>query len=218
MFIMNERPKSVVAESYRSLRTAIKYSSADKDIKTIVITSALPNEGKTTIAGNLAITLSQNESTVLLIDCDLRNPSIHKQFGISNSIGITNLLIEKKSLKEVMNIISSKLAVISAGEIPPNPSEILGSEAMDEFLEMMNKVVDYIIIDTPPVAPVTDSKVLAAKCDATILVVRANKSKEKFVLDAYNELKKIEANVIGTVLNDTERNKSIKYYKYYNKK
>ena len=215
MFIMNQVPKSIVAESYRSLRTSIKYCSADKKIKTIVVTSALPNEGKTTVAGNLAISLSENGSTVLLIDCDLRNPSIHKHVEISNGIGITNILVEKSNLKQAMKILSPKLALISAGFIPPNPSEILGSEAMNTFLEEMKEVVDYIIIDTPPVIPVTDSKVLAAKCDATILVVRANKSKEKFVMEAYDELKKVDANIIGTVLNDSGEKNNSKYYGYY---
>ena len=215
MFTVEENPNSLVSEAYKSLRTAIKYFSTDEEIKTIVVTSALPSEGKTTIAGNLAITLSESGAAVLLVDCDLRNPSIHRNFNISNDIGLTSLLIEESTLKETTKFIRPNLVFISTGEIPPNPSEILGSKSMSKFIDEMKKTVDYIIFDTPPVLPVTDAKILAQSCDATILVTRANKSKEKSVVEAYEELKKIGVNVIGTILNDSEERSKNKRYGYY---
>ena len=212
MFITSEMKDSVSSEAYKSLRTAIRYCGTDKPIKTIVITSALSEEGKSTVAGNLAISLSESGVNVLLIDCDLRNPTLHKRLDLSNGVGITNFLISDSTLKETMIFIKPKLAFISAGKKAPNPSEILGSNTMSKFINEMKETVDYIIFDTPPVIPVTDSKLLAAKCDATILVVRANKSKEKYTLEAYKELKKVGANVIGTVFNDSEDKHKNKYY------
>ena len=215
MFITSRMPKSISAEAYRSLRTSIKFSSVDKPIKTIVVTSSIPGEGKSTISGNLAITLSQSGARVLLIDCDLRKPSIHKKFRVVNDLGLTDILVDKCSLKDVIKKIDEYLFMITAGTIPPNPSEIVGSNSMEDLIKELSLSSDYIVMDTPPVIPVTDPLLLAAKSDATIIVVRARKTKEKIIRQAYDELIKVNSNIIGSILNDSETKTNNSYYEYY---
>ena len=215
MFITSKMPKSISAEAYRSLRTSIKFSSVDKPIKTIVVTSSIPGEGKSTISGNLAITLSQSGARVLLIDCDLRKPSIHKKFRVVNDLGLTDILVDKCSLKDVIKKIDEYLFMITAGTIPPNPSEIVGSNSMEDLIKELSLSFDYIVMDTPPVIPVTDPLLLAAKSDATIIVVRARKTKEKIIRQAYDELIKVNSNIIGSILNDSETKTNNSYYEYY---
>jgi len=190
MFIYNKMPHSISAESYKSIRTSLKYSSVDKAIKTIVITSSVPGEGKSTIAGNLALCLSESGNKVLIIDCDLRRPSLHKKFRLSNLKGITDCLIDKDNLKESIQEFTSDLSVISSGTIPPNPAEILGSKTFEGFLKNIGSIYDYIILDTPPLLAVTDASILAGKADATIIVVKYGKTREKDINLAYKELKR----------------------------
>lgn len=217
MFIVEKEPKSIAAESYRTLRTNLQYSSFDKEYKVIVVTSSEPGEGKSTTAGNLAISLAQGEKKVILIDCDLRKPSLHKRFKISNIIGLSDVLIGKESLSNSVNRYRKNLMVLTSGKIPPNPSEMLGSRAMTDLLKKLQEEVDYIILDTPPVQAVTDSQILSTKADGTILVVKAEYTKKESVQNSIDLLKKVNAHVIGTVLNgvDTKRNK---YHYYYGEK
>ena len=214
MFIVDKKPKSIAAEAYRTLRTNIQYSSFDKEYKTIVVTSSEPGEGKSTTSGNLALAISQGESKVLLIDCDLRKPSLHKLFRISNNYGLSDLLLHRKNMEDVAVKYNEGLTVVPAGKIPPNPSEMLGSKAMGIFLDEMKKHFDYIIMDTPPIGAVTDSQVLSTKVDGTILVVKAGKTKKDIVMNSINAIKKVNGNIIGTVLNGVEQ-KDNKYYYYY---
>ncbi|MBC5624097.1 CpsD/CapB family tyrosine-protein kinase [Clostridium sp. NSJ-49] len=214
MFIVDKKPKSIAAEAYRTLRTNIQYSSFDKEYKTIVVTSSEPGEGKSTTSGNLALAISQAESKVLLIDCDLRKPSLHKLFRISNNYGLSDLLLHRKTMEDVAVKYNEGLTVVPAGKIPPNPSEMLGSKAMGTFLDEMKKHFDYIIIDTPPIGAVTDSQVLSTKVDGTILVVKAGQTKKDVVMNSVNAIKKVNGNIIGTVLNGVENSKN-KYYYYY---
>ena len=215
MFVINKLPKAISAEAYRSLRTNIKYSAIDNDIKTIVITSSIPGEGKSTVAGNLAFSFSDAGYKVLIIDCDLRKPSLHRKFGISNNFGLTDLLIEKTAVKEGIKQISKNLSIITSGSIPPNPSEILGSNAFSNLIEIVKQSFDYILIDTPPLIPVTDAQILSKAADGTILVVRSGKTKAKILMQGYEKLKEVNAYVIGSVLNDTNISNKDSYYYYY---
>lgn len=217
MFIVDKLPKSITAESYRSLRTNIQYSSIDKQVKTLVVTSSDAGEGKSTVAGNLAYTFFQNGKRVLIIDCDLRNPSLHKKFSVSNEAGLTDVLVGTSELKNVMKKMEENLFLLTTGTLPPNPAEIIGSNTMETFLEECKINFDYIILDTPPILPVTDSKLLAIKADATVLVVRSEVSKSKHVSQAFKELEKVNANVIGTILNDVEMHSERLYYDYSSK-
>ena len=206
--------KSLSAEAYRSLRTSIQYSSIDEELKTIVITSSVPGEGKSTVASNLAKSFSEMNQKVLLIDADLRKPTIHKKLSLSNQVGLSDLIVQKLPISDVIQVLGDDFHVMTSGKIPPNPAELVGSEAMTQLLMHLKEVYDYIIVDTPPLLSVTDPQLLALKADGTLLVVRQGIARHKFVLNAYKELEKVQARVIGTVLNDCEQ-KSKGYSKYY---
>ena len=212
MFIVEREPKSIIAESYRSLRTNIQYSSFDEKYQTLVVTSANPGEGKSTVAGNLALVLAQGESKVLLVDCDMRKPSLHKKFKISNTYGISDLLVGKKSMDGIAYKRNHNLTIITAGKILPNPAEMLSSKAMTAFLEEMKKHFDYIVLDTPPLQAVTDAQILSTKVDGTLIVVRSGVTKKDVVNNAVSIIKKVNGNIIGTVLNAAENNKNTYYY------
>ena len=212
MFIVEREPKSIIAESYRSLRTNIQYSSFDEKYQTLVVTSANPGEGKSTVAGNLALVLAQGESKVLLVDCDMRKPSLHKKFKISNTYGISDLLVGKKSMDEIAYKRNHNLTIITAGKNLPNPAEMLSSKAMTAFLEEMKKHFDYIVLDTPPLQAVTDAQILSTKVDGTLIVVRSGVTKKDVVNNAVSIIKKVNGNIIGTVLNAAENNKNTYYY------
>lgn len=217
MFIVEKEPKSIAAESYRTLRTNIQYSSFDKEYKVIMVTSSEPGEGKSTTAGNLALCLAQGEKKVILVDCDLRKPSLHKKFKISNIVGLSDVMIGKEELVTAMHRYNNNLVILTSGKIPPNPSEMLSSKAMTALLDTLKQNFDYIILDTPPVQAVTDSQILATKADGTILVVRAERTKKDSVQNAINLLKKVNADIIGTVLNGMDNSRN-KYYYYYGEK
>ena len=217
MFIVETKPKSVAAESYRTLRTNLQYSSFDKEYKVIVVTSSEPGEGKSTTAGNLAISLAQGEKKVVLIDCDLRKPSLHKRFKVSNIVGLSDVLIGMEKLEDAGNRYKKNLMILTSGKVPPNPSEMLGSKAMTALLDTLREDFDYIILDTPPIQLVTDSQILATKADGTILVIKAEATKKEAVQSSINLLKKVNAHIIGTVLNGVD-NKKNKYNYYYGEK
>ena len=212
MFVMEKAPKSIDAEAYRSLRSNIEYSSFDDEYRVIVVTSSVAGEGKTTTSGNLAIALAQSGNSVLLVDCDMRKPSIHKKFKISNAAGTAELLLRKKLFEEVANNYNENLTIITAGKIPPNPSEMLASRAMTAFIEEMKKEFKYIILDTPPLQAVTDAQVLSTKADGVLLVVKAGSTKKEMVLNSVDLIKKVQGKVIGTVLNGVENKKNNYYY------
>ncbi|MGL5575944.1 MAG: CpsD/CapB family tyrosine-protein kinase [Sarcina sp.] len=213
MLFIKDNPKSLLAEKYRNLRTSIEYSSVDKKLQTIVVTSSEKDEGKSTVSANLAYILAQGEKKVLIVDCDLRKPTVHKKFQVSNEVGLTEVLVEKIELEKAIENLEYGVDVLTSGMIPPNPAEIVDSKAVENLFEYFKTIYDYIIIDTPPVGIVTDGVVLAGKADGTILVVRANKTKDSSVIDGYNELKKVNANVLGTVINVVETPKD--KYGYY---
>ena len=212
MFVMEKAPKSIDAEAYRSLRSNIEYSSFDDEYRAIVVTSSVPGEGKSTTSGNLALSLAQSGNKVLLVDCDMRKPSIHKKFKISNMSGTAELLLRKESFEDVANFYNENLTIITAGKIPPNPSEMLSSRAMTAFIKEMKKEFKYIILDTPPLQAVTDAQVLSTKADGVLLVVRAGSTKRDAVLNSVDLIKKVQGKVIGTVLNGVENKKNSYYY------
>ena len=217
MFIIEKEPKSIAAESYRTLRTSIQYSSFDKEIKVIVVTSAEPGEGKSTTAGNLALSLAQDGKNVILIDCDLRKPVLHKRFKVSNTIGLSEVLIGSQKISEAVQLHNDKLVVLTSGKIPPNPSEMLASKAMTNLIEDLKCSFNYIILDSAPVQAVTDSQILSTKADGIILVVKAQKTKRDSVKNAIGLLKNVNANILGTVLNGVEQSKRNYYYHYGDK-
>lgn len=214
MLIVESKPKCAEAEAYRTLRTNIQYSSVSKKIKTLLVTSSDSKDGKSTVCSNLALTFSQDGQSVIVLDCDFRKPSIHKFFNISNSSGITDILIGEEKLEETIQYYNPKTAILPAGNIPPNPSEILGSQSMMNLLSFLSERYDIIIIDSPPVGVVTDAQVISAAVDGTLVVIKAEETKAKRVAEAVNLLKKVDANIIGMVLNEACTNNK-KYNDYY---
>ena len=215
-FIVEKKPKSIVSEAYRTLRTNIQYSSFDKEIRTIVVTSAEAAEGKSTVSGNLALSFAQNEKKVIIVDCDLRKPSVHKNFKLSNLIGLSEVLIGKGKLEEVIQSRNENLDILTSGKIPPNPSEMLSSSAMTNLIEKLKEKYDIVILDSAPLQAVTDAQILSTKADGTILVIRAQRTNRESVIEAKNLLTKVGANIVGTVLHAVENTRGKNYYYYGN--
>lgn len=214
MFIVEKKPKSISAEAYRTLRTNIQYSSFDKEIRTIVVTSSEPGEGKSTTSGNLALSFAQAEKKTIIIDCDLRKPSLHKKFKISNLVGLSDVLIGKEKITAAIHEYNDYLSVLTSGKLPPNPSEMLGSKSMSKLLQELKNYFDIIVLDSAPLQAVTDAQILSTKADGVIVVVRAEKTKRDSVIQAKSLLDKVGANILGVVLNGIENTRR-KYYYYY---
>lgn len=217
--IVKNDPKSPVSEAYRTLRTNIQFANLDDNIKTILVTSSGPGEGKSTTATNLALTLAETGSKVIIIDCDLRKPNVHKQFGISNVKGLSNILAKGTLFEDACNKFMDNLTVVTSGTIPPNPAEMLASNKMKLFLQDLNDKYDYIIIDTPPVIAVTDAQILAAGADGVLLVVSSKQADRDAAIRAKTLLLKVNAKILGVLLNkvDKKSRSSYGYYYYYGK-
>ncbi|WP_455537639.1 CpsD/CapB family tyrosine-protein kinase [Terrisporobacter sp.] len=209
--------KSPVAEAYRTIRTNINFSDVDNDIQTILFTSTKQNEGKSTIVCNVAYSFSKLENCkVLLIDLDLRNPTVYKMFQVSNTYGLMDHLKNDRPLEKCIHKIEENMHVLSTGAIPPNPSEILSSKKIAKFLEDIKVHYDYIFIDAPPVGVVSDATIISTNVDGVMYVVAANETDLSHAQVAIENLKKADANIIGSVLNKYEMNQSsYSYYGYY---
>jgi tyrosine-protein kinase Etk/Wzc len=210
-------PFSPIAESFRHLRTNVQYAQLDKPLKTIMITSPNPKEGKSTTAANLAITFAQTEHKVLLVDADMRRPTIHSLFGLKKDPGLTDLLFGSAQLEDVVwEGLLENLWVIAAGTTPPNPAEILGSRKMKEFIETVSKTYDIVIFDSPPVLAVTDAAVLTTATDGALLVVSSDITHVQALEKATEVLKGIGHTAVGVVLNNFDIKKA--YGGYYGHK
>lgn len=208
-------PKSPISEQYRNIRTNILYSSIDEEIRSILVTSSGPGEGKSTTTANLAIVFAQQGKTVLLVDADLRKPTVHYTFNMNNTAGLTSILTNQMELMEAVHEYDEKnLYVLPSGPIPPNPSELLGSKAMNYFLEKALEEFDIVLFDTPPVLAVTDAQVLANLCHGSILVVSSGKTDKEAVLKTKEQLASSTGKILGVVLNNKKNDKNSNYYYY----
>ena len=212
-------PKSVISEQYRAIRTNIEYSNVDQNTKTILVTSSDKNEGKTTTVSNLAVSFANLNKKILLIDCDLRNASIHKMFKINNIYGLTDILAKDKAVdKCIQKTELENLYVLTAGAIPPNPAEILSSEKMKNLIEDLKNIYDYIFIDTPPIGLVTDAGVLSSFIDGVVLVVKSESVEKKYLEETKKKLDAVDARILGAILNAYKsEQKDYEYYSYYGK-
>lgn len=214
--ITDINPKSPISEAYRTLRTNIDFSSIDEELKVIMLTSAGPGEGKSTTATNLAVVFAQNERKVLIIDADLRKPTMHHTFNKSNRFGLTNLLTGKSHYNEVVTETHiPNLDLLPSGPIPPNPSEILSSKRMTALLEELKGQYDLVVVDTPPALAVADAQIMATKCDGVILVISAGTTKRDAASKMRANMDHVKARVIGAVLNNVDRKSGEGYYYYY---
>lgn len=207
---------STITEQYRTIRSNIQFTSVDKELRTMVVTSSGPSEGKSTTAANLAVVFANSGKRVLLVDADLRKPTVALTFQIPNARGLSNLLGDRESdSKDYAQKTSiENLWVMPSGPKPPNPSEMLGSKRMEEVITELTQEFDLIIFDMPPVATVTDAQILAAKTDGTLLVVRERQTKKQNLIKAYDLLKIAKANILGVVYNAAKKADDSSYYYY----
>lgn len=214
--VVKNHPKSIITESYRLLRTNLDFLSPDKDLKAILVTSGNPDEGKSSSVGNLGVSMAQAGKKVLLIDGDLRKPMMHRVFEVPNFEGLTNVLTGEEHYNDVIQKTDvENLFVLSAGVVPPNPAELLGSQKMNQLIEDAKTEYDILLIDTAPVIPVPDALILGAKVDGVLLLVRYNDTKRDQVNQAVENLLRVNAVILGTVLTRYPIKSSNYYYYYY---
>ncbi|GFN32774.1 CpsD/CapB family tyrosine-protein kinase [Paenibacillus xylaniclasticus] len=209
-------PRSPISEAYRTLRTNIDFSSIDETMQAIVVTSSGPGEGKSTTISNLAIAFAQTERRIVLIDADMRKPTMHHTFRASNRVGLSSMLTRQNQLQEVIQETDvPNLYIITAGPIPPNPAEMLSSKRMTELLDLLRTQFDVILIDTPPLLAVTDAQLVASKSDGVILVMEYGSVKKEAAIKAKANLDTVNAKILGVVMNNVKRRKGDSTYYYY---
>lgn len=207
---------SPISEQYRTIRTNIQFAMADREVRTLVVTSSGPSEGKSTSAANLAVVFANSGVNTLLVDADMRKPTVAKSFALPNHRGLSNLLSNRNT-----NILDyayitgvDHLSILTSGPKPPRPSEMLGSIRMNQLLKDMQMVYDLVIFDMPPVVTVTDAQVMSTKVDGTILVVREGVSEKASAIKAKELLDIVKANVLGVIYNGSTRTSDQSYYYY----
>ncbi|WP_372486852.1 CpsD/CapB family tyrosine-protein kinase [Lactiplantibacillus plantarum] len=209
-------PMSVVTEQVKTIRTNLNYAMVGKPLKTLMITSAIQGEGKSTVGSNLAVEYAKKGLQVLLVDADLRRPTIHQTFAISNQRGVSSWLSgQLTDVNEAIYPVLDHLFVMPSGPKPPNPAELLASDRMTEFLTVATRKLDLVIVDAPPILPVTDARILAGQVDGTVLVVRQNFVEKVAVRQAVSALKNARAQLLGTILSDVDIKTHGYGYGYY---
>lgn len=210
-------PSSPIAEQYRTIRTNIQFaSSTDAQVKTLVVTSAGPGEGKSTTSANLAVVFAKSGHRVLLVDADMRKPTVFKTFNLNNSKGLSTVLSTTTGILEAaQKTVIENLSILTSGPNPPNPSELLGSARMNQVMEEAKNLYDIVIFDMPPIIAVTDAQIMASRSDGTILVVREKISRKESLTKAKELLHLVKARVLGVVYNGAETSKDAGYYYYY---
>ena len=213
-FLIKDNPSSPTAEAYRKITTNIEFSNVDNEIKTIMVTSAKQDEGKTTTICNLAAIMTELKKNILLIDLDLRKPAVHKHFNLSNKTGLTDLLMNKDDYKSYLQNISTGLNVITTGMVPANPAEIINSRTLKELIKEVAAEYDYILLDTPPVMLVSDPITISTYTNAVILAIEFGKTEKDLAKKTVDSLKQVNANIIGAVFNNIPVSKQNNYYYY----
>ncbi len=216
--ISHKNPKSIIAESVKILRTNLQFSNVDGNLKTVMITSSVPGEGKSFTSSNLAVAFAQLGMKVLLVDCDMRRGTQHKQFMVSNSNGLSDLLIDTNVdyIKYIKPTNVENVSIVTAGTVPPNPSELLASKKFEMFVENMRNAFDMIIFDLPPVTVVPDATIVATKVDKTVIVARVKVTPMEELEKTKKMLQNVNANIAGVVVNGVKTSGKKYYGKYYN--
>lgn len=211
--VLNEASPFAVQEAYKALRTNVIFSIPEEKCKKIVITSSMQGEAKSTTAVNLAIAFAQNGSKVLLIDGDLRLPTDAVKLGVEATPGISNVLVGMNTVQEAIHHLPGGLDLMPAGDVPPNPTELLGSEKMQKLLESLSNAYEYILLDTPPINTVADASILSKVTSGVIVVVRQNVATQESVAEAIQKLEFADAKILGFVFTGVENEKHSSYKK-----
>ena len=197
-------PRSPAAEAYRTLRTNLTFAALDNPIETLVVTSAAPDEGKSTVLANLAVTMAQGERRTILVDADLRRPSLHEIFGVANDQGLTTMIVEEAALDDppLIDVGVDNLWLVPSGPLPPNPADILGSRKMEDVVAALKARADVVLFDAPPIVAVTDAVVLGTKVNGVLLVVCAGRTRREHTQRAKELLERVHVRIVGAVLNN----------------
>ena len=213
--ITHHDPKSPVAEAFRTLRTNLQFSALDRELRTLLVTSAGPGEGKSTVITNLAVAVAQSGKSVILVDADLRKPVIHKRFGLGNDVGLTNILVHGPAESVLQDVGIANLQVVTSGPIPPNPAEMLDSGMMEKTRDFLKEKADIVLFDCPPVVAVTDAALLSRKMDGVLLVVQLGSVEREAARRAKTLLENVQAPLLGLVINNIPAAGGYYYYYYY---
>jgi capsular exopolysaccharide synthesis family protein len=207
-------PTSPAAEAYRTLRINLEFASVDEPLSTLLVTSSGPGEGKSTALANLAVAMSDGDRTVILVDADLRRPSQHELFGLSNEHGLSDMFRTESAFDDppLQSVPDSSLKVLTSGSLPPIPSQLLAARKMDEVIARLAERADVVLFDAPPVVAVTDASLLATKVDGVLLVVRAGDTRRDHVRAAKDRLEKVNARLVGAVLVNAPFDSSLERY------
>ena len=209
-------PKSPAAEAYRSLRTSIQFAGLDHKCRTVVVTSSSPGEGKSTTVANFGVVSAQAGSRVLVVDSDLRRPTLHRIFGLGNARGLSTALLEELPFADVAQATAiPNLSVLTSGPLPPNPAELVGSLRMRECLEAAAGDFALVLLDSPPIVSVADALALSAIADGVVLVVRAGKIPHEVVRRAVVQIESVKGRILGVLMNSVNLKRDGYYYDYY---
>lgn len=207
-------PRAPAAEAYRTLRTNLMFYSVDHPVHTLVISSPVAGDGKSTVLANLAVTLAQGGHETIVVDCDLRKPNQHELWALKNERGLTTMLLENTALETppLQAVSVEHLHILTSGPLPPNPADVIGSRRMDDIITALTKQAEYVLFDAPPVLAVTDASLLGLKADGLLLVLRAGTSRRDHAARAKEELARVKVPVIGTVLVNAPRDQAARQY------
>lgn len=213
--VVNLASQAEIADQFRTIRTNVQFAAIERDIHSIVITSAVPGEGKSTVSANLAAVFAQQGKKVLLADMDLRRPTVHRVFSVPNFVGLTSILQKKISIEDaVIETNIENLTLLTSGPIPPSPSDVLSSKAMKNLLNELKEKYELIIYDTPPLLSVSDAEIISEQCDGVILVISTGRTELEQVKKAKKKLMATKVKIFGAVLNNVKKEKKDYYYNY----
>jgi capsular exopolysaccharide synthesis family protein len=206
--VMAHAPRSAAAEAYRTLSTNIQFSSLDRDVRTLLVTSVGPDEGKSIVLANLAITMAEGDRRIVMVDCDLRRPSLHQIFGLSEQPGLTTMMLNESLAPPLQATPFTNVSLVATGPLPPNPAELISSERFTRVLASIGADADVVLVDAPPVSAVTDATILATRVDGVLLVVDSGRTRRDTARRATDQLQRVGARLLGAVLTNVKPEKT----------
>jgi non-specific protein-tyrosine kinase len=209
---MVKAPRSAAAEAYRTLGTNIQFSSLDRPVRTLLVTSVGSDEGKSVVLANLAITMAEGGRHVVMIDCDLRRPSLHQIFGLADQPGLTTIMLDESLAPALQGTSVANVDLVAAGPLPPNPAELISSERFQRVLASIAAAADVVLVDAPPVSAVADATILATRVDGVLLVVDSGRTRRDTARRATEQLERVGARLLGAVLTNVKAEKSQSEY------